>query len=112
MRRGPGELAARDVVRMATREGARALGMEDDIGSIEPGKRADLILVDRDRPHLAPDTDPWSTLVYAARGTDVRLTMVDGQVLVRDFELTQLDGRSVAASAREAARGLIARAGL
>ncbi len=112
MRRGPGELAARDVVWMATREGARALGMEDDIGSIEPGKRADLILVDRDRPHLAPDTDPWSTLVYAARGTDVRLTMVDGQVLVRDFELTRLDGRDVAASAREAARGLITRAGL
>ena len=67
---------------MATREGARALGLEDEIGSIEPGKRADLILVERDAPHLAPDRDPWSTLVYAARGTDVRLTMVDGEVLV------------------------------
>ena len=60
-------------------------GWSDEIGSIEPGKRADLIVVDRDRPHLAPDPDPWSTLVYAARGTDVRLTMVDGEVLVRDF---------------------------
>jgi 5-methylthioadenosine/S-adenosylhomocysteine deaminase len=111
-RRVPGELTARDVLQMATREGARALGLDDEIGSIEPGKRADLILVDRDRPHLAPDADPWSTLVYAARGTDVRLTMVDGQVLVCDFALTQLDGAEVAASARQAAGALLTRAGL
>ena len=64
----PGAVTARDALWMATREGARALGMEAEIGSIEPGKRADLILVDRDRPHLAPDADPWSTLAYAARG--------------------------------------------
>ena len=82
VRLAPGALTARDALWMATREGARALGMEEEIGSIEAGKRADLILVERDRPHLAPDADPWSTLVYAARGTDVRLTMVDGEVLV------------------------------
>lgn len=112
MRRTPGELNARDVLWMATREGARALGLEEEIGSIEPGKRADLILVDRDRPHIAPDADPWSTLVYAARGPDVRLTMVDGQVLVRDFRLTQLDSAEVVARASEAARALASRAGL
>jgi 5-methylthioadenosine/S-adenosylhomocysteine deaminase len=112
MRRAPGELTARDALWMATREGARALGLEEEIGSIEPGKRADLILVERDRPHLAPDADPWSTLVYAARGSDVRLTMVDGEVLVRDFELTQLDSAEAAASAREAARALLTRADL
>ena len=66
VRHAPGALTARDALWMATREGARALGLEDEIGSIELGKRADLILVERDRPHLAPDTDPWSTLVYAA----------------------------------------------
>ncbi len=60
-------------------------------GSIETGKRADLILVDRDRVQLAPDADPWSTLVYAARGTDVRMTMVDGEILVDGFELTRQD---------------------
>ena len=69
---------------MATREGARALGLNAEIGSLEPGKRADLIVVDLDRPHLAPGPDPYSTLVYAARGTDVRHTIVDGEVLVRD----------------------------
>ena len=72
VRLGPGALPARDVVWMATREGARALGLEAEIGSVEPGKRADLIVVDLDRPHLAPGPDPYSTLVYAARGTDVR----------------------------------------
>jgi 5-methylthioadenosine/S-adenosylhomocysteine deaminase len=112
MRSGPGTLTARDAIWMATREGARALGLEGEIGSIEPGKRADLIIVDRDRPHLAPDRDPWSTLAYAARGTDVRLTMVDGQVLVDRFALTQLDASAISSDARAAAAELASRAGI
>lgn len=107
----PGALTARDALWMATREGARALGLDQEIGSIEAGKRADLIIVERDRAHLAPDTDPWSTLVYAARGTDVRLTMVDGEILVRDFGLTGIDNAEVAADARHAAAELATRAG-
>jgi 5-methylthioadenosine/S-adenosylhomocysteine deaminase len=112
MRTGPGSLSARDAIWMATREGARALGLEHEIGSIEVGKRADLIIVDRDRPHLAPDRDPWSTLAYAARGSDVRLTMVDGEVLVDRFALTQLDPKVIAAEARTAAAALASRAGI
>jgi 5-methylthioadenosine/S-adenosylhomocysteine deaminase len=112
MRRAPGALTARDALWMATREGARALGLEREIGSIEAGKRADLILIDRDRPHLLPDTDPWSTLVYAARGTDVRLTMVDGEVLVNDFTLVHLDAAAIAAEARRAACELAERASI
>ena len=61
VRHQPGALTARDALWMATREGARALGLDHEIGSIEPGKRADLIVIERDRPHLAPDVDPWST---------------------------------------------------
>jgi 5-methylthioadenosine/S-adenosylhomocysteine deaminase len=112
VRRHPGALTARDAVWMATREGARALAMEREIGSIETGKRADLILIARDRPHQAPDPDPWSTLVYASRGTDVRMTMVDGQVLVRDFSLLNHDARAITAEARHAAVTLAARAGV
>jgi len=112
MRRQPGVLPARDVVWMATRAGARTLGLEAEIGSIEPGKRADLILVERDRPHLAPDADPWSTLVDAARGTDVRLTMVAGEVLVSDFALVNQDVKAITADARRAAATLAARAGV
>jgi 5-methylthioadenosine/S-adenosylhomocysteine deaminase len=108
----PGALTARDALWMATREGAKALGLEAQVGSIEPGKRADLVLVDRDAPHLAPDPDPWSTLVYGARGSDVRMTMVDGEILVRDFELTREDAAGIAAEARQAATHLASRAGV
>ena len=95
---------------MATRNGARALGMEDEIGSVEVGKRADLILVARDAPHVVPDADPFSTLVYAAQPEDVRMTMVDGEVLVRDGTFVRLDRAQVAADARREADALAARA--
>jgi 5-methylthioadenosine/S-adenosylhomocysteine deaminase len=110
VRKGPGALTARDAISMATREGARALGMEHELGSIEVGKRADLIIVDRSGPHVAPDRDVWSTLAYAARGTDVRLTMVDGEVLVDGFALVHLDRAEITVQARDAAAELAARA--
>jgi 5-methylthioadenosine/S-adenosylhomocysteine deaminase len=112
LRREPGVLGARDVLTMATRSGARTLGLDADIGSIEPGKRADLILVDRRAPHLAPGTDPYSTLVYAARGTDVRTTIVDGHVLVDEGRLVREDPLEIAEIARQEARALARRAGI
>lgn len=112
MRRRPGVLPARDVVWMATRGGARTLGLERDIGSIETGKRADVIVVDRDRPHLAPGPEPYSALVYAARGSDVRTTIVDGDLLVHDFTPLHIDRIEVVESARMAARDLAGRAEL
>jgi 5-methylthioadenosine/S-adenosylhomocysteine deaminase len=102
----PGALPARDVLWMATRAGARTLGLDDEIGSIETGKRADVIVVERDRPHLAPGPDPFSTLVYAARGTDVRTTIVDGEILVDEFVPTRVDRAEVVAEARTAAHEL------
>ena len=112
VRKAPGALPARDVVWMATREGARALGLDAEIGSIETGKKADLVLLDRDRPHLCPSVDPWSAIVYSARGTDVRTVLVDGDVLVHDFALTRQDAAAVTATARSAAAELARRAGL
>ncbi len=112
MRVHPGALPARDVVWMATRAGARTLGLEHEIGSIEVGKRADLIIVDRDRPHLAPGPDPYSTIVYAARGSDVRMTIVDGEVLVDEFAPVRVDRAEVAIAARAAAHELASRAGI
>jgi len=112
VRKAPGALPARDVVWMATREGARALGLEAEIGSIETGKKADLVLLDRDRPHLCPSVDPWSAIVYSARGTDVRTVLVDGGVLVHDFALTRQDAAAVTATARSAAAELARRAGV
>jgi cytosine/adenosine deaminase-related metal-dependent hydrolase len=112
VRHGPGALPAREVLWMATREGARALGLEDRIGSVESGKRADLIIVSREGPHLLPDGDPWSTLVYAARGSDVRTVMVDGELLVDGHRLLREDGREIVTAARAAATNLISRAGI
>jgi cytosine/adenosine deaminase-related metal-dependent hydrolase len=97
---------------MATRGGAQTLGLEAEIGSLEPGKRADLIVVSRGGLHVQPDRDPWSTLVYSSRGRDVLLTMVDGEVLVSDFQLTREDEPEVVAAARVAAAELASRAGL
>jgi len=112
MRQRPGVLPARDVLAMATRAGARTLALEHEIGTLEVGKKADVIVVDRDRPHLAPGPDPYSTLVYAARGSDVRWTIVDGHVLVDDFMPTRVDRSEVAMLARAAARDLATRAGV
>ena len=108
--RGPGTLSARDALAMATREGARALGLADELGSIEVGKRADLIVIDRDRLHLSPQPDPFSTIVYAGRPTDVRTTIVDGERLVDDFRLVREDPAAIAATARHEAEALAARA--
>ena len=108
-RNGPGALSARDALWMATRGGAQALGLEAELGAIEPGKRADLIIVDRDRPHLLPGDDPWSTIVYAARGSDVTTTIVDGTILVEDGKPLHMDPREILGSARAAARDLAAR---
>ena len=112
MRKAPGVLTARDVLWMATRAGARTLGLEAEIGSLEVGKQADVIVVDRDRPHVAPGPDPYSTLVYAVRGSDVRTTIVDGVLLVDDFAPLRVDRAEIASDARAAARQLAARAGL
>ena len=107
-------LAAADVLALATIEGARALGLSDRIGSLEAGKQADLVIVDADAPHLAPNAtdDPYATLVHAARASDVRLTMVAGRVLYRDGAWATLDPERAAAEARAEARGLVRRAEL
>jgi cytosine/adenosine deaminase-related metal-dependent hydrolase len=97
---------------MATREGAHALNMEHEIGAIEVGKRADLILVCRDGAHVSPDRDPWSSLVYACRGSDVRLTMVDGEIVSRAGQLAWAERSELAAEARGAAAELVGRAGI
>ena len=112
VRLGPGRLPARDVVWMATRAGAKTLALDGAIGQITPGFRADLIAVDVSGPMVAPALDPYSTLVYASRGTDVRITMVDGEVLVRDGQQCHTDVVSLAGDARRQAQRLRVRAGL
>ena len=99
------------VVRMATINGARALGMETMIGSLEPGKRADLIAIDLNKPHLTPLYKPASHLVYAVSGADVRHVMVDGRWLVRDRCVATMDMEDVMTRAAELSRTISGRKG-
>jgi cytosine/adenosine deaminase-related metal-dependent hydrolase len=112
VRAGPGSLGARTVLAMATRGGARALDLASEIGQVTPGYRADLIVVRSGQPHQAPGEDPYATLVYATRPTDVRTTIVDGEVLVSEGAPVRWDPREVALTARTEARALRERAGI
>ncbi|WP_406460930.1 amidohydrolase [Streptomyces sp. NBC_01622] len=87
----PRWLTSRQALHHATLQSARAVGLGDSIGSIAPGRRADLILVDLTGPHTQPVHDLAATLVHSARSADVRTTIVDGRVLMRDRELLTLD---------------------
>jgi 5-methylthioadenosine/S-adenosylhomocysteine deaminase len=80
----PTVVDARQVLALATRSGAEAIGLGKQIGSLEKGKKADLIIIDTHKPHLTPLYDPVSHLIYAASGSDVRDVIIDGQLVVRD----------------------------
>jgi 5-methylthioadenosine/S-adenosylhomocysteine deaminase len=87
----PTVVPARQALAMATRIGAEVLGVGDELGTLEVGKRGDLVVLHADRPHLVPAYDPCSTVVYAAGRGDVRHVVVDGRIAVRDGALTTAD---------------------
>jgi cytosine/adenosine deaminase-related metal-dependent hydrolase len=112
VRSGVTSLPARRALRLATIDGARALGLERTTGSIEVGKRADLMVVRLDGPHVEPGGDVFSRLVYACHASDVRHVFVDGALVVRDGTHQMLDVERVTAEARAQARKLRRRAGV
>ncbi|MDY6793506.1 MAG: amidohydrolase [Thermodesulfobacteriota bacterium] len=87
----PTAMEAKSVITMATLAGARAIGLDNEIGSLEVGKQADLIIIDTDKPHLKPMYNPVSHIVYAALGSDVQDVLVAGNILVRNRKLQTLD---------------------
>ncbi|HYB96642.1 MAG TPA: amidohydrolase family protein, partial [Vicinamibacterales bacterium] len=99
----PTVISAPEALEMATIGGARVLGQQARIGSLEPGKRADLIIVSLARARQQPVFDPVSQIVYASRGDDVETTMVNGRFLMRDRKVLTLNEASVIAAARKAA---------
>lgn len=105
-------LSAREVLSLATRDGARALGLGETTGTLEAGKQADLIVVDASAPHHAPGppADPYAAIVHATRASDVRLTMAAGRVLYREGEWATLDAARAVSDARAEARALVLRA--
>ena len=110
---GPEVLPAAKALRMATIDGARALGLDKEIGSLEVGKHADVIVVDLAHPHSSPQSnDVISALVYSAQPSDVTTTIIDGCIVMRDGELVTLNEAAVIAEANQHATALAERAGL
>src|SRR5713226_3318665 len=97
----PRALGAKAVVEMATIEGAKAVHLEKEVGSLEPGKKADLILIGLDAPNAVPIFDLYSQLAYALKGKDVETVVIGGRVVMRDKKLLTLDEAAVITKARE-----------
>ncbi|TCO50508.1 amidohydrolase family protein [Kribbella antiqua] len=96
-----------DTLRLATRGGAAAAGLTNEIGAIEVGRRADIALVDLSGPHCQPLHDPRAALVYSARASDVVTVLVDGEIVVRDRQLITMDLDEVLADAKDLAHTLV-----
>ncbi len=109
---GPEVVSAQQALRMATIGGAKALGLEKEIGSLETGKKADVAVVNLNSLHVLPSTDNVSALVYSAQAADVRSVVIDGRVVMKDRTLVTIDEKSVFEEATRERRQLIERAGI
>ena len=89
--RNPALVSAVDALRMATVNGAEAIGFKDEVGRIEKGMKADIILLDIDKPHLFPINNPVSATVYSAQGSDVDTVIIDGKIVLENGNLTTID---------------------
>ena len=108
----PTVLPAEQALEMATLNGARATTWGKELGSIEPGKLADIIIINQSKPHLVPVRNPVSTLVYAANGSDVETVIVDGKIVMKNRKLLTLDEEKIVEDAKEAGPKVDARIGL
>lgn len=108
----PLALNAKAVVEMATIDGARALHLEKEIGSLEPGKKADLILISLDEPNAVPMYDIYAQLAYALKGSDVETVVIGGRIVMRDGKLLTVNAEEAMAKARQYKKSIAASLGL
>lgn len=104
----PTAMDALTVLKMATIQAARALGLDQLVGSLEVGKKADLIIIDTDKPHLTPMYSPVSQLVYAAMGSDVSTSIINGTVVMENGEVKTVDLRKVMDDVNKIAKEIMA----
>ncbi len=102
----PTVIPARKALEMATVNGAAALGLAGQCGSLKAGMRADIILMDREKPHMYPAINPLSALIYSARSSDVDMVIVDGQILVEGGQLCKLDLEKIMVTAEKHSKKL------
>jgi 5-methylthioadenosine/S-adenosylhomocysteine deaminase len=111
-RMNPLALNAPAVVAMATIDGARALHMEKEIGSLETGKKADVIVIDLDEPNAVPMYDVYAQIAYSLKGSDVATVIIGGRVVMRDHKLLTVDEQAAMAKAREYQKTVAASLGM
>jgi 5-methylthioadenosine/S-adenosylhomocysteine deaminase len=100
----PTVMDAKTMSKMATLDGAKVLGLEDEIGSIEAGKCADIIILDMNKPHLTPIYNVYSHIVYAASGSDVSTVIIDGKIVMKDRVLLNMDIQDIMKKVRKIAK--------
>ena len=103
----PTVLPAEEILKLGTIGGAKAMRWDDEIGTLEVGKKADLILVDINKPHFAPWNNTVSDLVYSAQGSDVKTTIVNGKVLMKNYEVLTMDVEKIMAETSRIARNVL-----
>jgi len=105
----PALLSAREAIAMATSNGADANGLKGVTGAIKKGMKADLIIIDMDKPHLCPVNDPVAAVVYSVQGSDVETSIIDGKIVMENRVLTTIDEELVMGKVREIAKRLISK---
>lgn len=100
-------LNAREVLEMATIGGAKVLGLDHEIGSLEEGKKADIIIIDLEKPHFYPKADLISNMVYSAQGSDVKTVIIDGKIVMENYKLTTYDEKEILIKSEEMKKDLL-----
>ena len=103
----PSSISAYDILKMATIEGARVLGLENEIGTLEVGKKADMIFIKNDKLHLCPENDVCANIVYSANGSDVESVMIDGKIIMQNRKMINLDEKQVMRQVKKIAKRLL-----
>ena len=103
----PSVISAYDILKMATIDGAKVLGMDDQIGTLEPGKKADMIFIKTDKIHMCPANDVCYNLVYSSNGADVESVMIDGKIIMQNRKMINLDEKQVMRQVKKIAKRLL-----
>jgi 5-methylthioadenosine/S-adenosylhomocysteine deaminase len=111
-KKNPLALNSRAVVEMATVQGARALHLESEIGSLEAGKKADIVVIDLNAPNAVPVYDIYSQIAYSLKASDVNTVVIGGRVVMRERKLLTVDEQAAVAKAREYGKSVAASLGM
>ncbi len=103
----PSSILAYDILKMATIEGAKVLGLENEIGTLEPGKKADMIFIKTDKLHMCPPNDVCENIVYSSNGADVDSVMIDGKLIMQNRKMINLDEKHVMRQVKKIAKKLL-----